>query len=212
MQRKKILMIVGGVLLVIVIGVAAFLAGRLANQSAQTDPNQPGIVMAGPDGGMGTFQSFSLEIEPAPEIPTTDPEVMGMLLSREDNVLKIGTGDASGGFAVSSSVVTRAAGAIGEGEAIEIDSMGSGEYTGPEVEVVVTKDTKIYRDATMDEFQNGGMPEGDVKLQMKVELISVDDLSDSGFITVWGRRSGDRVIADVILTAGGMMIMSVPGE
>lgn len=208
MERKKIWMIVGGVGLVIVIGVAAFLAGRLANQSAQTAQGPQGLVMTGPDGGVGTIHSVSIDIEPAPEIPTADPDVAGMILSREDNVLKIGTGDQSSGVVTSSGTISGGSNS-GDAPAIQIDSMGSGEYSGPEVEVVVTKDTKIYRDATMDDFQ-GSMPEGDVKMQMKVEEISVDQIPDSGFLTVWGRRSGDRVIADVILTAGGVMVISNP--
>jgi hypothetical protein len=209
MERKKIFMIVGGIGLVIVIGVAAFLAGRLANQSAQSAQGPQGLVVSGENGaGMVTSGSFSMEIEPAPEIPTANPDAAGVVLKQVDNILTVGTGDASSGVMISSSVVTEGNAAV-TGGAIQIDPMGSGEYSGPEVEVVVTKDTKIYRDATMDEFQ-GGFPEGNTKIQMKVEEITIDQLGSNSFISVWGRRTGDRIIADVILGGGGMVVISNP--
>jgi hypothetical protein len=45
----------------------------------------------------------------------------------------------------------------------------------------------------------------EVVLQQTVEEASLDDLTDQSFVTVWGRKSGDRVIAEVVFISNPVM-------
>ena len=65
--------------------------------------------------------------------------------------------------------------------------------SGPKVEVVVTGETTIYRDNF--EFGQGE----NSSIQQTVEETTLDYLDSQKLITVWGRKNGDRVIADILL-------------
>ena len=68
------------------------------------------------------------------------------------------------------------------------------ENSGVKVELIVTGQTLIYKDVThIPEAVNGEIH----GLQQAADVGTLDDLSPDCFITVWGRRSGDRIIADV---------------
>jgi hypothetical protein len=70
---------------------------------------------------------------------------------------------------------------------------------GPQVEVVVTTETLIYHDITQPPAHR---PSGDDPrvLQQTVEEGTLDDLNNSqSLVMVWGRKSGDRIIADVLV-------------
>lgn len=43
------------------------------------------------------------------------------------------------------------------------------------------------------------MPEMPEEIKMEVEPGNADEIGINSFVTVWGERRGDRVIADVIL-------------
>jgi len=60
---------------------------------------------------------------------------------------------------------------------------------------VVTSETMIYKDVT----QIPPPVNGEIhNLQQAAEEGTLDDLNSQTFITVWGRRSGDRIIAEVL--------------
>ena len=68
---------------------------------------------------------------------------------------------------------------------------------GPEVEVVISQETIIYRDTTQPP---PGPPSGDnAKVQQTVEEATLDDLNSHAIVMVWGRKSGDRMIAEVLM-------------
>lgn len=68
---------------------------------------------------------------------------------------------------------------------------------GPQVEVVVTHDTLIYKDVTDMPAPKSG---SDVQvLAQVVEPGSLDDLNENSIVTMWGQKQGDRTIADVIV-------------
>ncbi len=69
--------------------------------------------------------------------------------------------------------------------------------TGPTVEVVVTSQTTIYYDVTFRQF-TGRPPQGQ-KIQQVVEPGSLDGIGQDSAILVWGRKTGDRFIADVLV-------------
>ncbi|HBY94492.1 MAG TPA: hypothetical protein DEP84_11130 [Chloroflexi bacterium] len=95
-----------------------------------------------------------------------------------------------------------------EGKTIILE-MPAGEggvvYSGPggttkkegewkQIQVVVTQDTKIYRDIPIkpEELQRGG------QRQLQVEEVTLADVKVGEQIEVWGQKIGDRVLAEVI--------------
>lgn len=61
---------------------------------------------------------------------------------------------------------------------------------GPEVEIVITGETTIYR--TNYEVSQSS-------IQQVVREAALDELNSQMMITVWGRKDGDRIIADLLL-------------
>ena len=132
----------------------------------------------------GEGRSPDRVILPARELPQTPPDMNGIFDHLKDNSLFVGTGNITGGK--------------------KVDISGNGHVTlshdGPVVEVVVTAQTKIYKDTTARQY-NGRLPDQG-EIQMVVEPGTMDEIGASGsttMITVWGRKTGDRYIADVLV-------------
>jgi hypothetical protein len=194
-SKSKTPLLIGlGLILVVALAGAAFLAGRFFNQpAASTGPQGlggPGGVVGGAGGPGADAGPISVEVQvtPAPELPKLSPEVTGLFVSREDNRLFIGTGQITAGVG-------------GPGEAPQ------SSYDGPQVEVVVTQDTKVYRETTQP--PDPGQPSTGV-IQQTVAPGSVEELTSNTTVVVWGRRTGDRVIADVLVYSQPMIIRA-PG-
>lgn len=195
--------IVIAVVVVVLLAGAAFVGGRLLGRAkeaagpqgmvlsdgsvavVQGNGGAPGGMMA-VGGGPGGPQAISVEIKPAPELPTRAPDVAGQLKRVEDNSLFVGTGDM--------------------GFMITMDEAGNTntempESKGPEVEVVVTRDTKIYRDVMQPPSLEAG---GDIptEIQQEVTLITLNDIGEQGGISAWGEKRGDRIIAEIVLYMG----------
>jgi len=167
MQNKKLYVIWGVVILLV--GLAAFLAGRLIN------PTLGNVALGGPNGGR---VSISLnDITPAPELPSTKADITGSFVERKDNtivVLAVSFGGGVGGVSGDSPL---------------------DENSGIKVEVVVTGETEIYKDAT----QFPPPVNGEIhNVQQAAEPGTLEDLNPQTFITVWGRRSGNRIVAEVL--------------
>lgn len=167
MQNKKLYVIWGVVILLV--GLAAFLAGRLINATVGN------VALGGPNGG-GVSISLN-DITPAPELPSTKADITGSFVERKDNtivVLAVSFGGGVGG--------------------VSGDSPPD-ENSGIKVEVVVTAETEIYKDAT----QFPPPVNGEIhNVQQAAEPGTLEDLNSQTFITVWGRRSGDRIVAEVL--------------
>jgi len=73
----------------------------------------------------------------------------------------------------------------------------SSSHDGPTVEVVVTSQTKVYKDVTMKQF-NGPPPQGQ-KIQQVVEEGSLDEVGQDSLVIVWGKKTGDRFIAEILV-------------
>jgi hypothetical protein len=200
-SRRKGFLLAGLLALVLVLGGAAFLAGQYLNRggpagggpligSGFSGPGTAGLAV----GGQGARPvSRSIEIKPAEELPKTPPDVAGAFVRREDNSLFVGTGDLQ--IAYSS----------GQGSgAAEIDT----SYNGPVVEVVVTGETLVYLDNSLSSLDEP--PEGDV-FQQKVTPGSIDEIGENSAITAWGRKVGDRLIAEVVVYSTPVF-MSRPGS
>ena len=171
MQNKKLILIIA--IVFVVVAVTAFVGGRLLNGQA----GPIGLFPAG-----GDKISVSIKRTPAPELPTARADLTGLFMSRSDNVISL---QSMSNMAIK--VIKNGDGAVDVSPA---DGNG-----GPKVEVVVTGQTKIWHDTT----QISGPPaSGEVGVQQTVEEGSLDDLHPQTMLMVWGRKNGDRIIADVI--------------
>lgn len=119
-----------------------------------------------------------ISILPAQELPTTPPEVEGLFVERQDNTIIV-EDDQPVGDPVSGSPV--------------------GIGGGPKLEVVITAETLVYHDTTELPARR---PTGDDPrvIQQTMEEGTLDNLIPSqSLIRVWGRKSGDRIIAEVMV-------------
>lgn len=185
MQNKKLYIIL--VVVVVVVAAAAFVGGRLLNGQA----GALGFIPLG--NGNGSF-SIEVKMTPAPELPTTKPDVTGTFVERNDNTVTIQSvtmeGAGKGGIVLSTGSSSGGPGGPG------LSTMSG---NGPKVEIVVTNQTKIYRDAT-DMGEPPQNPQGHeaITVQQVMEPGTLDDLKEQTMVMVWGRKNGDRIIADVI--------------
>jgi hypothetical protein len=167
MQIKKLHLILG--FGIVVVGVAAFVAGRMLNG------NIGNVALGGPNGGRASISIN--DVTPAPELPGTKPDITGIFLERKDNtvvVQAVSFGPGVGGVS---------------GEA-PMD-----ENSGIRVEIVVTSQTKIYKDVT----QIPAPVNGEIhNMQQAAEEGTLGDLNPQSFLSIWGRRSGDRIVADTL--------------
>lgn len=187
--RKSVLPYVIAIGIVVVLAAAAFMAVRYFVQPtkmARGGPETNIVSVQGPD---GQAQTFALDVVPAVELPATQPNEVGMFVERKDNSIYIGTGEVS--------VIVEAK----PGEEPQMDA----NFSGPKVEVVISSDTVVYKDTTELDPDNPG-----TQVQQTVELSTIDDITEQSSIQVWGRKAGDRIIADVIVFSTPFMIRA-PG-
>ena len=180
-RKFRLPYIIGGTILVLLLAGAAFVGARLLNGQGL-----PGISFGGPGftlgGGNGKNVRINADdIMPAKELPQTPADVRGIFDHRQDKSIFVGTGK------VMISVKKDQSG--------KVDTASS--HDGPTVEIVLTAQTKIYKDVTMQQF-SGPPPEGQ-KIQQVVELGSLDEVGQSSLITVWGKKTGDRFIAEILV-------------
>src|SRR6266536_2596347 len=165
---KKSTLIIGGVILVLLLAGAAFVGARLLNGQGLPLLSSGGPIFSlGKDGGKNVRINAD-DIQPAKELPQTPADVRGLFDHRQDNSIFIGTGRVSISVGVDDKT----------GEA-----QTSSSHDGPTVEVVVTTQTKIYKDVTMNQF-NGPPPEGQ-KIQQVLEEGSLDEIGPASLISVW---------------------------
>jgi len=209
MQNKKLYIILAVV--IVVVAASAFVGGRMLNRQA----NPLGFLPFDNGGSVSTSISMipapelptgrpeAVGMIPAPELPTGRPEAVGTFVERKDNTITIQP--------ISIEMSRKGAGVV---RAVQVDSSSDGTMIvspsgqeGPKVEVVVTNQTLIYRDAT-DMSMEPSKDSGATAAQQVVEIGSLDDLKSQTMIMVmvWGRKNGDRIIADVISYSNPVMI------
>lgn len=142
--------------------------------------------------------AFSINVIPAEELPKTEPEVIGLFVERQDNTIVVSSLPlkTGGGGAV---VMENSGGEAVAGSRVD-------ENSGPKVEIVVTNETIIYRETT----EIGKPQPGENQtVQQTVEESTLDELNTDSMVTVWGRKSGDRIIAEVLFYSNPVR-MKVP--
>ncbi|RPI89345.1 MAG: hypothetical protein EHM40_20970 [Chloroflexi bacterium] len=186
--RKSAMPYIIGIGVIVLLAAAAFMAVRYFAEpkNAAGGPGGKNVISVEGPGGQ---QTFELNVKPAEELPNTKPTESGIFIERKDNSVFIGTGD----------VTVRAKAEPGEDPQVDTD------FTGPKVEVVVSAETVIYKETTQLDPEDPG-----AEVQQTVELSTIDEITEQSQITVWGRKAGDRIIADVILFSTPFMIKA-PG-
>lgn len=137
-------------------------------------------------GGNGQRPNF--QMQPAPELPTTQPAVRGFVVSHDANslIVQIGNpnfrqGQGGGQRPTPSGTPRPRPTQVGE---------------GTDVTVTLSSSTVVYQDVTFAN-SNGQPPSGTI--QQKVEKSTLDALSDNMRVTVWGDQNGDQIAATVIV-------------
>jgi hypothetical protein len=182
MKRKSL--IVGGLaVLVLLLVSAAFVGGRLLNQTAPSGSLVPGGAVAGGKPRM------RIEVEPASELPTSAPDAIGPFVERKDNSLFVA-------FGSKFMILTNKDGSV------QMDGMDRGQR----LEVVVTTDTTLYKDVTGEQFARNAPLPADGRVQQKVEAGSLDEIGSNSFVSAWGERRGDRLIAKVLVYTPAQVI------
>jgi hypothetical protein len=195
-KSRRLLWVILGVVLVLVLAAAAFLGGRYLQQGPSAlGGGNGGIFLSSNGPGGPVSRSFSKnDIIPAPELPQAAADATGLFVRRQNNSFFIGTGK------VTLQVKKQA------DNPNSTPQTGS-SYDGPVVEVVVTNNTKIYRD---DTFQNIKDLPSASKIQQKVVSGSLDEIGQTSLINAWGKKTGGRLIADVLLY-NNPILMTAPG-
>lgn len=180
-RRSKLPYIIGGIIIVALLAGAAFVGARLLNGQGLPFVSAggglgPSLSLGGPGGKM-----VKLDIEPSKDLPQTAADVSGLFDHRQDNSIFVGTGKVTVAFKKDPSGNVQT----------------SSNHDGPTVEIVVTSQTKIYRDVTMRQF-DGPPPDGQ-KIQQVLEEGTLDDVGQSSMITAWGKKTGDRFIAEILV-------------
>ncbi len=57
--------------------------------------------------------------------------------------------------------------------------------------------TILYKDVTERQFN--GQPPSSQKIQQVVEAGRIEEIGEGSMITAWGKKTGDRLIADVLV-------------
>ena len=189
---------------VLVLGVVGLLAGGVVTAvwllvpEDESGGGEVDTAVAASSGGR-VMQSISSQnggppvavqttILPAPELPDEPSAAFGILVSREDNTFLVGTGN------------------IDLEVDIEVDPETGQESTnlipstdGPQLEVVLTPDTVIYRDVT-DLSLQPGQESGEREVVQAVRQVdSAEDISGNLELEIWGERRGDRIVATVLV-------------
>lgn len=185
---KRTILIAGGVAaVVLLLAGAAFVGVRMlsAPDEMASDAGGGRVFEIAIDDGSGPI-SLRVRIEPAPELPDRPAEASGIFVRRQDNSIFVGTG------AIELDVEVN--GNTGE-------SSVSLSHSGPEIEVVVTRDTVIYRDETDMSFgEPGSRKSGEMTIQQVIRPIdSLEEIGENTELQIWGEKRGDRVVAQVLV-------------
>ena len=186
MNKRTIFIIAGAVVVVALLAGGAFMGMRQLNVRTQFGGGGPGLPMV-PGGGKGGVSVMFKQV-PAPELPKQAADLRGMVTSVKDNSVYVAPMD-------------NVKVAVINGVQQQMSTP-----TGPSTEVVVGKDTKIWRDVTMESMPNPPIGAGNsgspVQVQQKVEPADISAITPNSFVQVWGQRRGDRLNADTIVVMG----------
>jgi len=131
----------------------------------------------------GNGDRASISIEKAEESPDREADLIGELVEKADNRLTVQQ---------------------------FVGMEGPGSSAGPKLEVVVSSDTQVYRDATLDSLSE---PPGESQtLEQILEPSTADEMETGAMLMVWGEKRGDRLIAEFLIHSQGKVIRGAPPQ
>jgi hypothetical protein len=168
MKTRKLVII--AVILILLAGAAAFTAGRMMKGGRNP------LTLLGLGGNMTVT-----EFLPAEELPKTPPDMEGLFIERQDNLISV-----------------QGSGLNQDPDGVEV---GSPEDLagGSKVEVLVTAETILYKDTTEIPLERPSSDNNPPIQQTVVKGILDDLIASQTYVMVWGRKSGDRLIADTLV-------------
>jgi len=198
---NRSIVLIGGLVIIVVVLLAG---GAYTAVQLLAEPEEETAVASSGGGRVmqsvqvandGAPVSVKTTILPAAELPDEESTAFGIVLSRQDDTLALGTG------------------AIDLNVDVEVDGNSGQETTsvvpstnGPELEVVLTRDTIFYRDVT-DVVGQTPNESGEITIMQEIRPVTdSNELQEKMEAEVWGRRSGDRITAEVVVfgpLAGG---------
>jgi hypothetical protein len=175
-MNRKMWTIGGVALAVLVLAAGAFVIARLLT----TGSGIGGLVGGGRvklSTGDGTV--VDAEWVPAEEAPDSSPDVAGAYAGRKDNSILVD--ETEGGFLISGS---------------QDDGFTVANTTGRISEVVVTGETVVYVDVTLEDIDRA-LSDGQIHQTLKPG--DVEEIGELSFVQAWGDMRGDRLIAELLL-------------
>jgi len=165
----------------------------LAACQPAAQPTDQAVQSQGGGGGNGQRPNF--QMQPAPELPTDQPVVRGVLTKIDGNTLTVQEGSFNfgqgNGFGQDNGGTPRPR-PTSNGTPRPRPTAGSART----LQINVTSDTQYYQDVTFANL-NGQPPSGTI--QQKVERGSLDALTGNERVTVWGDQNGDQITAKIIV-------------
>ncbi|WP_420631338.1 hypothetical protein [Candidatus Leptofilum sp.] len=188
MSKRAIVIGTAVFVVIVLLAGGAYTAVQLL--TAQENPNLPAgaqVLEDGFDDGSGNLITVRTILLPAPELPTDKFAAEGIFLRQEDNSYYVGTGDSSVNINLGSDTPELFVG-----------------HSGPEVEVVVSRDTIFYEDITDVGLASESSESKEQTLQQVIRQVEPPtDLQRGSSLMVWGERRGDRVVATILLFVEG---------
>jgi hypothetical protein len=163
-------------LLALLLTAGAFVAGRLLGEGAGNHGSGDGAKV-----GIGTGNGNVTEVDfvRAEELPEEPPDVVGAFARRQDNSIFVNETD--GGFTLGKD---------------DDGTLSVTNATGKISEVVVTTETDIYVDLSM-EMLDEAVAEG--VLRQILEPGTVEEIGELSFVRAWGEMRGDRLVASLLV-------------
>ncbi len=215
-MKKKISIGIAAVFAVALLAGAAFMAVRLLTTKASA--NGPGASLAGLGGPGGGKASIQIQMTPAPELPSARADLVGQVTNIQDNSIFVAEMSKSSGDGANVVIVGKAVSGSGSsndsGPSTDSGNQAAAPTpSGPVTEVVVSQNTTIYRDTTMNSVprpQPGTST--NIGVQQVLEPADISSISDSSMVQVWGQKRGDRLIADIIVVMGTAILSTGGGK
>lgn len=164
----------GGVALLVLVLLAGAVVTAVRLLASQENPAANIVEEQITDEGAAL--TFANRVIPAAELPEREADAWGIFIRRQDNALIIGTGPIH--------------------EKVDMNDPERPivvDHEGPEIEIVISRDTLIYRDDTITAGITGPVP------QVIQQMDSLEEVGDLTGISAWGSRRGDRLVADVLV-------------
>jgi hypothetical protein len=128
----------------------------------------------------GDGKVVDAEYVPSDKLPISSPDVSGAYERRQDNSFFID--ETEGGFFLSKN---------------DDGTISVANATGNIREVVVTHDTLVYVDVTLEDIDDPVAADG--KVYQTVRPGTVEEIGELSWVVAWGETRGDRLIADLLL-------------